>query len=165
MKYSKSRSWELMLMAFILFSVSVTACKQKTTGTEEAGANTVVDARTGSLVVEGIFVSHGDSGDELSGQHPATIRDPIHVRIGTAGKPDGSELNVKLFELASGKTVGEQGKHIEADTPMVTEWTFEPGQEWDPGSYLIEVTLNGEVMGHRELEIHPGPVSSDDGGV
>lgn len=86
-------------------------------------------------------------------QTPNLMSDPIIVAIHTEGTTAGADLAVKLFSLDRGVIAGMQTNHLNAASEPVQTFIFKPTPKWTPGRYLVEVTLDKKLAGHREVEI------------
>lgn len=94
--------------------------------------------------------SSGDDGTIGQSQTPTT---PIFVAVKTLGMTQGADLQVKLFDLTNGQQAVIQTKRIKTDTPTTTEIILKRDQAWDPGRYLVEVTLDGKLVGQRDIDV------------
>lgn len=91
---------------------------------------------------------------------PMTPKDSINITIRTTGQAADAELLTKVFALANGATVGIKSVRLDNSSAGEQLIRLQNDAPWEPGRYLVEVTLNGKLSGHRELEIYPEKVES-----
>ena len=93
--------------------------------------------------------------NELEGGAPTQTSpgDPIVITVSSSGAPSGEILEVKLFDLGSGAIVASEKRPLEANSGDSHVFTFKREDPWTPGRYLIEMTIGGQLAGHRELDV------------
>lgn len=140
------RNVDIVLVIFLVAALS--ACQP---GKHSEISETTIKEQAEPLTIAEIIV--GPTTDASSFQ-PMTPADPIQIFLRTTGNTEGANLLVEIFALADGSTVGSEAIHLDSASEPEQSIHFERNTPWEPGRYLIEVTLNGKLVGHRELEIH-----------
>lgn len=142
-----SKRLKLVCFAFLAL-VTISGCERKPTHDEVR----VAKAAAKPFAVQEIrFGNGGDKPD------PQTTKAPIRVTITTTGKAAaGAQLNAKLFNLKQGRAVGEQSRQLKEENAKV-EFVFSNANGFEPGRYLLELMLNGKLLGHRELDVFDSP--------
>lgn len=86
---------------------------------------------------------------------PLTTDKPIQISISIKGSVlKASQLKAKLFNLRQGQVVGEQMRRIgDMSAPSKIDFNFENPKGWEPGRYLLELTLDGKLLKHQELDV------------
>jgi hypothetical protein len=90
---------------------------------------------------------------------PLTPESPVVVSLVMAGTPKNNKIEGKLFSLSDGKLQGSQALVLEPVAKLPTELVFKSPAKWDVGRYLVEVYLDGKMVGQKELEIVDLPAS------
>ncbi|MEQ4573444.1 MAG: hypothetical protein ABN502_00630 [Gammaproteobacteria bacterium] len=139
-------------MALCLGMVALVGCKPD--ASKDGKAETVPATQAKALEVTEIQAGVADAAKDAT-MRPLYPKDDIEVTIRTAGKADGANLSVKLIALANGGVVGVQDVRLGASVASPQRVRFKPAPAWSTGRYLIEVTLDGKLAGHQELEIFP----------
>lgn len=132
-----------------VFAAALVACQPEVAGAdgrESAGAS----SQNEPLHVTEITVGAADAAETRRG---VASGDAVEVRVGLSGHADNAELRVKVIALANGTVVGEEVFRPDASTGPELTARFTPESPFASGRYLIEVTLDGKLAGHRELEI------------
>lgn len=137
-------------------AVGLSACQPQTTAGDDADPPPA-QARSEPLSVREIVA--GPAG-EVEALRPVVAGDSVEVRLRTTGIADGAELQVKLIALADGSLVGDETIGLDASSGYEHAIGFARDIPWEPGRYLIEATLDGELAGHQELEIQPDDIAS-----
>ncbi|WP_024889983.1 hypothetical protein [Luteimonas huabeiensis] len=133
--------------------VLATACRPASTDEATSSPQAAEPLRVAEIIA-------GPPGAAAS-PRPATPTDPVEIVLRTAGHAAaGSALEVKLIALADGQTVGAETVRLEAGGSEEHIVRFEREAPWTPGRYLVEVTLDGNLAGHQELEIHPAELAT-----
>lgn len=146
-----TRDRNLIFVLIACLALALPACQPETPAEtpETSGARQQAE----SLAITEIIIA-GPTPDPAAFR-PMTPDDPIQVTLRTTGRTEGADLLVKVFALANGTAVGNEAIRLDADSEPEQSIRFERETPWDPGRYLIEVTLDGKLAGHQELDIHP----------
>ncbi len=137
------------------------ACAKKesttTTTTAEAPAPTVVAVPTVVPVarVERIVVVKAvkaDKSPEGGGVVTFTKKDPVYVSFWVADAPVGTELKARWLD-PKGKVMTED--KIVTDTPGGGYSEFHAAKKsgWAPGTYTVEILLNGQPAGSTTFTV------------
>lgn len=138
------------LLIVVSFAALGTSCRQATPEAKtSASANAANEATP--LVVEEIRV--GQTASTTGVPEPLTPKDPILLVVKTSGASKGAELEAKLFDIGNGRQVGLQTAQITAQEPKTTELTFTNDDAWSSGRYMVEVKLDGQLVGQRDFDV------------
>lgn len=82
---------------------------------------------------------------------------PVIANVLLERPTPGSRLTGRLLELRSGRTVAsasiELGKEPAAEYPL----ELRASMDWVPGRYLVELDLDGKMIGQRDIDIVERP--------
>lgn len=76
-----------------------------------------------------------------------TLRPPLRK-----GRLDG-----RMLELRSGAVAATVAMDLDERSPPQQSLLFRPSGAWAPGRYLIELTLDGQMIGQRDVDIVARP--------
>lgn len=97
-------------------------------------------------------------GDDPDSSRPLVQRPdrPIRVRLQSSGGGNGETLHAKLIDIADGTLAGQR-THIfsKANEAIVLEFQPASGKWVSSGRYLLELTLDGKLLSHHDLDIAP----------
>lgn len=136
----------LNLVIFIV--LFMTAACQPTTP-----AHISAEAKQQDKALEIVEVLIGPASDSAS-LRPITLNDSIYVTVHTTGKSANAKMLVQVFALANGVVVGAKTIKLDTSSNSRQSFRFHNDSPWEPGRYLVEVTLDGKLASQSELEIY-----------
>jgi hypothetical protein len=83
--------------------------------------------------------------------------DVVYVSMAVGDAPADAAVHV-VFYGAGGEKVAEDEKKVPAEARYLY---FDSGdtRNWEPGTYRVEVAVDGEVVAERELAVEPAPAA------
>jgi hypothetical protein len=112
-----------------------------------------------SLTV-GSNVGSNKASDGVLAQ-PITVLDAltIEVTLNSAPPADTGPIDARFINLATGQ-VASTGSGAVTDRRATLTLNPKDRREWEPGRYLLEVSLGGSLLGTRDIDVSaPVPAS------
>lgn len=127
--------------------VALLGCQRKTEpAATEAGA-----------AVEPVAVSEIRVGASADAPRPQSPDQPIIVHLKLKGGAQAmnapTKLEARLIELKSGAAAGFLVKQFSGVVPPETEFSFESAKPWAEGRYAVEIKLDGNLIGQRDIDV------------
>ena len=136
----------IRVLALAVGCALASACQQ--------GADSAAAPKQAAAAPLQIAAIHVGPGAKDAPPAPQTAQQPVRVQIDTRGSSAGAQLQVKLIELKSGRQVGLVERRIVAAGPLATQLKLDPpSTRWNPGRYLIEISLDGKLAEQRDFDI------------
>lgn len=83
----------------------------------------------------------------------------IEVTLNSALPTDAGPIEARFINLATGQ-VAATGSGAVTDRRATLTLNPKDRREWEPGRYLLEVSLGGSLLGTRDIDVSvPGPAS------
>ena len=95
----------------------------------------------------------GPSSDPSKMLQQQTSDAPIVVAIKAHGASPGANFQVSLFNLKNGAKAGDLVRHVTTRKPTTTIFRFDNASGWTSGRYLVEVRLDGKLVGQRDVDV------------
>jgi hypothetical protein len=151
-----------ILSAVIL--VTFSACQQNSPGDKNLATDKnpmVSRSAARPLVVDEIRVG-ASSGGTSAAMRPQTPKDPINVVVKTTGASQGTFLEVNVFDLKNGQVVANETRQLKVSTPTVTDLLLKREAGWSPGRHLVEVKIDGKLVGQRDIDVVDMPAEAEE---
>ena len=104
------------------------------------------------LRVETIQLGRSLNPDKSVAGHTTTFKplDTMYVSVLTPDKGDGT---IGVRWLYAGRVVSEPSREVSYNGPAATEFHIQNSSGFPPGSYSVEVFLNGQSVGKRDYRV------------
>jgi len=79
--------------------------------------------------------------------------DTLYVSIETTGAAAAPRTLAARWTYGDGQVVKEDSQSIQPSGPATHEFHVANAGGWSPGKYKVEITLDGQPAGERELEV------------
>ncbi|WP_152246882.1 hypothetical protein [Xanthomonas sp. LMG 12462] len=113
-----------------------------------------------SISLQSLTVGSNKAPDGVLAQ-PITVLDAltIEVTLNSAPPTDAGPIEARFINLATGQVVST-GSGAVTDRRATLTLNPKDRREWEPGRYLLEVSLGGSLLGTRDIDVSaPGPAS------
>lgn len=147
----------IALIVAIGVAPGIAGCERQQALPEADAATAQAAGAAEPFGISEISVSDG-SGDS---PEPTNVDDPIVVIVRSTGRTQGADLEIKLFALANGAVAASRTLRLDGTSGAEQSVAFENAEPWEPGRYLVEVTLDGKLAGHRELDVVAGDPAAE----
>lgn len=146
-RMSIRRVVEVSFVFFSLAFIGLTGCSKQPSSEDSA--------QEGGLPIPAAFEIKEIlvNADSVDAQIHAGSTDPVVITIKSHGNSSGVEIHAKLFALANGVLAASHKLNLEKSSADEQTITFKSAKPWEPGRYLVEVTVDGKLAGHRDLDI------------
>jgi hypothetical protein len=106
-----------------------------------------------SISLQSLTVGSNKARDGVLTQ-PITVLDAltIEVALNSASPADADPIKARFINLATGQ-VASTGSGAVADKRATLTLTPKGRREWEPGRYLLEVSLGSSLLGTRDIDI------------
>ncbi|MCR6627673.1 MAG: hypothetical protein NVV67_15830 [Pseudoxanthomonas sp.] len=145
----------VLLVAMILLIIGCS----RSSPASQAGVDSRASGRTAPAAIGEVIVGSRSKDGRTSNFGPITATDEILISVRPAESTGGSKISVKLINLSNGEIEGEKKVTVQAAESTPAEFSFKKATPWDGGRYLIEVTLDGKLAWHRDLDVIERPPS------
>jgi len=135
--------------------VLVLASCQQSTSTSSPPAKSSTAAGQPLQVDEITVAAQGDDSAPSAGL--PTGGEPIQISIKTRGDAKTAALVAKLISLKDGSVVATVERTLEVSGPATTQLIFKQDKPLEAGRYLIEITVDGRLVGQRDMDVEPTP--------
>jgi|GEM_PF-6354072 hypothetical protein len=113
-----------------------------------------------SISLQSLTVGSNKASDGVLAQ-PITVLDAltIEVTLNSAPPADTGPIDARFINLATGQ-VASTGSGAVTDRRATLTLNPKDRREWEPGRYLLEVSLGGSLLGTRDIDVSaPVPAS------
>ncbi|EVT69483.1 hypothetical protein X548_17715 [Stenotrophomonas maltophilia 5BA-I-2] len=136
---------------FFLLS-AVAACGKADPSHEPAAA--------GAIALQSLTIDSGDAHGP-GRTKPFTVQDVLTVEVMLSAAPaaDAGQIRARFINLATGQVASTAS---EAATTKQARLTLTPknAREWEPGRYVLEVSVGNTLLTTRDVDIsEPAPAS------
>lgn len=142
-------------------AITIAACGKNEENAPPPVATTTPPAATtpAPAATEGVTVASVDLGTAVGADQKVTSptttfspKDTIYAAVSTMGSATNATLGAK-WTYQDGQTVNDSSQTIAPSGPAVTTFHISKPDGWPPGTYKVEISLNGQSASSKDFSV------------